>query len=167
MEVCALLNERTVTLDLKAFLEIMISICYRLLRYRSLNDVERPCDSDAAYHMGLIIFMMTTFLHHKHHQIMDYKLVTLCFKDVVDGQSEELDNELLLWLLIVGGMWIAGDSHSEWLSHKIRTTTQRLGVDSRDEARKCMARFPWIDALHDEWSQRLWDELHFGSQKLF
>ena len=79
MSVCSLFNNLPKdTLDLETFQEIKISLCYRLLRFRSLDETRQQSDIQTAYHLGFVIFMMTTFLQHDRRRIIDFKLIPLC-----------------------------------------------------------------------------------------
>ena len=164
MSVCSLFNKNLHdrTLNLQTFQEITISLCYRLLRFRSLNDIRQQSDIEAAYHVGLIIFMMTTFLQYDRRRIVDFKLIPLCLRDILDSRLDEYDNEFVLWLMMVGGIWISVDVDGEMLAPRTRITAQRLGIDTWDGARSSVSKLPWINALHDQPGRRVWDRLHYG-----
>jgi len=164
MGLCALFNNdlHNCTLDLETFQEIVISLCYSLLRFRSLNDSKQQSDMQAAYHIGLTIFMMTVFLQYDRRRILDYNLIPLCLREFLDSRLDELEDEAILWLMIVGGIWISGDDDREWLAPRTRMMAQRLGIDTWDEVRSSVSKFPWINALHDEPGRSLWNRLRCG-----
>jgi hypothetical protein len=141
------------------FLEVLISLCYRLLSFCSLGDASTRCDLQATHHIGLIIFTMTMFLQHDRRRIINYNLIPLCLKNVLQAEVLEEEDELALWLMIIGGIWIS-DADGDWLAPRIRATAQRLGFDSWDKARGSVCKYPWINSLHDQLGRGLWNRVH-------
>ncbi|KAH7142113.1 hypothetical protein EDB81DRAFT_691592 [Dactylonectria macrodidyma] len=145
------------SVGLVAFQEMLVSICYRLLRLHPLDEPRQASDIQTVYHIGLTIFMMTLFLQYNRHQIMDHKLVSFCFKDVLVRGSFEHESELMLWFMFIGGIWVSGDVDTYWVVPRIRATLQQLGIKTWDEAQSSLRKFPWINVLHDQPGRELWD----------
>ena len=162
MSLCSLFNENLLnrTIDLMTFQEILVSLCYRLLRFRSLNGSRQVSGIQAAYHIGLTVFTMTIFLQHDHRRIIHYGLIPLRLEDVLSNGMDEYENDFLFWLLIVGGIWVSSDESGDWLLPRIRIVAQRGGYDTWDEARNSICKFPWLNALHDQPGHKLWDQVH-------
>ncbi|KAL9112692.1 MAG: hypothetical protein Q9227_002995 [Pyrenula ochraceoflavens] len=161
---CSLLNGnlQNRTLDLVTFQDMVMSLCYRLLKFRSLNESRQRIDQDSPYHIGLIILMMTIFLKYGNRQIVQYKLIPLCLRDVLKSQLNKCQDAVLLWLMMLGGIWMFGDTDNEWFTSKMRRTIRRLAINSWDEAQRLIAGLPWINVLHDGPSRELWNRVHDG-----
>lgn len=160
MGICALVNDKTCLFvpDLLLFEEIVVSTCHRLLRFRTLGDsIARP-DVNSMYHVGLIGFMMTTFLQFNRYRIMDYKLLSLRIRDVLKNEPTEHANDATFWLMMVGGIWVSNEADGDWIIPKIRRLAQQRKIDTWDEAVRVAYMFPWIYALHDEPARRLWTQ---------
>jgi hypothetical protein len=151
-------------LDCNTFLEMIISICSRLIRYHPLQDFKQISSMEAVYHIGLTIFMMTSFLQLDGRQILRYDLVTLRLKETLDDDLEELDDDLVLWLMIIGGIWTLGGTDGAWLIPRIRKLAGRLGIDVWADVLNVVSRFPWIGVLHDEAGREVWKRVYQGSQ---
>lgn len=161
MGFCALLNTqtRTLVLDFLGFEEVLMSICYRLLNFRSLNESRKSSDLQTIYHVGLIVFMMTTFLQFNRHRIMNHRLLSLCIRDVLDTEVHGGDDDLNFWFMIIGGIWISDSIEDDWLHQRIRRMAVRRRIDRWDEARHVLCMFPWVNTLHDQPGYKLWNEM--------
>lgn len=148
------------TLDVNTFQEMVISICSRLIRFHPLLSSKGESDIEAAYHIGLTVFMMTLFLQHDGRRILRYELVSLRLKAVLDRGLDELDNDLVLWLMLIGGIWIAGDADELWLVLRISRLGRRLGINSWTEVQGSINKFPWINAIHDQPGRAVWDSAY-------
>ncbi|PKS08008.1 hypothetical protein jhhlp_006620 [Lomentospora prolificans] len=144
-------------LNLLTFQGMLMSICYRLLRIEQPNGQELESDIQAAYRTGLMIFMMTTFLKRDHRRTVEYKLASRGLLKVLDRQQENQQDDLVLWVMVVGAIWISGGD-AEWLVPRIHETAQRLGIVTWADARALLAKFPWIYDLHDGPGQALWNQ---------
>lgn len=149
------------TVDYMIFLEILISLCYRLLRFRSLGDASTRCDVQAGYHIGLTIFTMTLFLQNDRRRMINYSLIPVCLGSVLRSEVAEQKDEDALWLMIIGGIWISDEPESDWFAPRIRSVAQRLGLDSWDKARNCLCKYPWIGSQHDQPGRELWNRAHY------
>jgi hypothetical protein len=169
ISLCSLFNDNLpkTTLDVNLFLENQTSICYRLLQFHPLaSHWPEPCDAiQVAYHTGLTVFMMTMFLQHDRRRVLDYTLISRCVWQVLDsGKIEEIGEEFALWFMIMGGIWISVGVEVEALLSRIRSTAEALGIARWEDARLCVAKFPWIHALHDQPGHHLWNRVfHEGA----
>jgi hypothetical protein len=64
------------TMDITMFLDILVSICCRIIRFQPLQNPKPKCKEEAAYHIGLITFMTTLFLQWDIRRIYEYNLVS-------------------------------------------------------------------------------------------
>lgn len=149
------------TLDVGTFLEIVISICCRLIQFRPLQSPKPERKREAAYHIGLITFMTTLFLQWDHRRIQEYHLISQRLREVLDEDFDSNDGDLLLWLLFIASLWFAGtDSH--WLISRIKALAVQLGIDDWSRVRDSICVFPWINVLHDQIGRGVWDLVYQG-----
>lgn len=142
-------------LGLITFQEIMISICSRLIHFHPLKSDKPLSLVKAAYHTGLVMYMMSLFLQHDHRRIMDYPLVTVRLKEVLNC-DQELDDDLALWLMCLGGIWLADDPYRLWLGPMISEFSRTTGIDSWPEVHGRISKFPWINDVHEDQGRLAW-----------
>lgn len=145
------------TIDPQTFQEIVISIGSRLLRFHSLQDSKQIPTIDTVYHIGLTILVMTTFLQYEGTRVMDYENIFARFREVLDYPTDGIDHDLFIWLMFIGGTWVSGGIYTSWLTAKIRSLALHLHINSWDEIRGHITRFPWINAVHEHMGRSLWD----------
>lgn len=170
--VCKLLNHdlHGRTLDLITFQNIQMSICYRLLQFRPLNEytamaASGPPNAEEIYSIGLTVFMMTIFLQYNNRRIVDFKRAFECLKTVASVEFSDGESDLGLWLLLIGGIWLTGEQRVDWLAPAIHRVAQRLGLADWDAVFQCVAKFPWIHVLHDEPGRAVWSQISPESRK--
>ena len=113
----------------------------------------------SAYHIGLVLFVMSMFLQFDHRRILDYECALSRWKSLVMSEDYNEESEIRLWLLLIGGMWMTCPRDESWFTTRIRQTVHRLDARTWDEFKEIAGRFPWIDALHDEPTRALWDDI--------
>lgn len=161
LRICTLFNKYldTQPLDLLDFQEAIVSICYRLLRFRTLSASRQISDVQSAYHIGLLVFMMTLFLQNNQSRMIRTGFVTSCVKCVLDTGLEQSEDEMAFWLLILGGMWGLRDDDEGWIISRLQGMALKLGIMTWDEAQGLLERFPWIGKIHDQPGRKLWDQV--------
>jgi hypothetical protein len=151
------------TLDLGTFLEMVTSICCRLVRFRPLQSTKFEPKKDAAYHIGLTVFMTTLFLQWDSRRIQEYDSISRRLREVLDNEFDAHDSNLLLWLLFIANLWVsATDRH--WLILRIRMLSVQIGIDKWSTVHDFLCKFPWINILHNQTGRAIWDLVHEGSQ---
>ncbi|KAJ5574042.1 uncharacterized protein N7459_008469 [Penicillium hispanicum] len=163
---CSLLNNNPhqPILDFLVFEEIFVSICYRLHRFRSLNDARTQHDSQTVCHLGLLMFTMVTFFQLNRTRIIDFRRASLCFKNFLSSELCTLENDATLWLMVLGGICHLGDDDMDWIAWKIRQLIQRRGMNSWEYVRSFLCKLPWIHAVHDQPGRELWNRVLHGHQ---
>lgn len=158
---CCLINRdpRQPILDLLGFEETFVSICYRLLQLIPMQDTACQIDTQTVFHLGLLIFTMTTFFQVGQKQIIDFKALSLRFQNFLDSDPSELEESLSLWLVTLGGIWCPKDLNRDLVASRICLLAQQQGIGSWSEFRSCLGRFPWIHALHDQPGLELWNQV--------
>ncbi|KAF2659127.1 hypothetical protein K491DRAFT_591752, partial [Lophiostoma macrostomum CBS 122681] len=146
------------TLDVDTFVEMLISILSRLLQTGSILDTDLSTNTETVWHMGTLIFMMSLFLQHNGQQAINFELVTLRIRVVLDHHLEGVDAGLRLWLMYMSAMWLAEDTdHRKWINSKIRSLNGQLGMESWEAVRRRITVFPWIHRVHDKPAYMVWE----------
>jgi hypothetical protein len=164
LDIAAVLNDPVGDghLGLITFQEILVSICSRLIHFRPLKSDMPLSLVESAYHIGLVIYTMSLFLQHDRRRIMDYDLVTVRLKEVLDS-AQELDDGLAIWLMCLGGIWLADDPCRVWLVPIIGQFTHRTGISSWSEVHDRVSKLPWINAVHEDQGRLAWTSALEGS----
>lgn len=158
MGICSLFNDiGNKTVDYIVFLEVLTSLCYRLLKFRSLRHAITRLDKQSAHHIGLIIFMMTLFLQNDRRRLINYNLVSIYLKKALEDELCDQNVEFFFWLAIIGGIWISDEADNKWIAPRIRIGAQQLGLASWEDARKIICKYPWVNGLHDQPGHMLWE----------
>jgi hypothetical protein len=152
------------TLDIRTFLEVGISICCRLIRFRPLQSPKPECKREAAYHIGLITFMTTLFLQWDNRRIQEYDSISRRLREVLDEEFDAHDGDLLLWLLFIASLWFS-TTISHWLILRIRILTVQLDIDNWSRVRDSICKFPWINVLHEKTGRAVWDLVYQGPHR--
>lgn len=156
---------RNCTLDCLSFIDITTSIFYRLLRFSALSESPPESAVHAAYHIGILVFAMTMLAQRGRRQIIKCDLIFQRLRAVLESGQDACDDELVFWVTVMGGIWVADDGDSEWFDSRIRALAERLDLNSWEAARRSLCRFPWIDGLHDEPGRELWDRKTQGIRR--
>lgn len=139
------------------FAELVHSICYRLSRLQPLHEPSSLCDLEDVYHIGLTMFMITLFMQFDHSQrVLKCDAVFSRLRRILYRDLAELDNDLVLWILFMGGIWITDGPDDLWLHWKIKKMTLSMGIDSWAEIHPVISAFPWIRNLHNTPGVALW-----------
>ncbi|CVL00695.1 uncharacterized protein FMAN_10039 [Fusarium mangiferae] len=158
---CRLLNEHQdeKPLDLLEFQEVLVSICYRLLQFRTIGQSRLKQDTQSTYHIGLCLFMMSVYFNNTQDRIARRGLIKTLVKEAIVSKFSEHEDDFKFWLLILGGISVSLLDGREWFVEKLREQASLLGIITWEQAKDCLARFPWMNAIHDEPSRKLWDQV--------
>jgi hypothetical protein len=137
------------------FQEILVSVCYRLMEFRTLDKARLIHDVDSAYHIGLLVFLLSTFWNNHQSRLAKPGLIAACIRNAL----QVADGEFAFWLLMLGGISVPKGDDQEWIVTRLREEASRTGVVTWKDARDCLAKFPWMTVIHDESGQRLWDKV--------
>jgi hypothetical protein len=143
-------------LDMDSFSEIVNSVVARLLRFGEKSNQKLLSKTEAVYQVGLTIFMMTIFLQYDARRIQRYDLVAQHFKTLLELGLSEVDPELVLWFVFMGGIWTSDDTDRTWLFSRAHAITNQLGISTWSEVLDFVKLFPWISAIHDQLAFTLW-----------
>jgi hypothetical protein len=133
------------------FHDTCILLGYRLVYICPLGDVGPGHCLEKVAHLGLTAFLMT-FLRRLDHKISEMPLISQLARVAA---QEEFDNdketqEVLLWFLFIGKTSIFKKSDDIWLLPRVARTMQALGLGAWEDVRRMLARWPWVNTLHDK-----------------
>ncbi|GLA53329.1 hypothetical protein AnigIFM63604_010420 [Aspergillus niger] len=152
-------------LNYLTFAELVHSICYRLSRFQPLHEPSSLSDLEDVYHIGLMMFMITLFMQFDHSQrVLKCDAVISRLRSILYRDLAELDNDLVLWILFLGGIWITDGPDDSWLHWKIKKMTLSMGIDSWAEIYSVISAFPWIRNLHNTPGIALWESVYESCQ---
>ncbi len=172
MSLTSLFNhcQHSLEVDLTSFQEVLVSIFYRLLAFDSVQHRQRVPTVETVYQVGLIIFTMTLQVCGRR-TIMKLESITKRLRDTIKTVSLQDEGNLVLWLVMVGGIFMTDDAGTadgtdgEWLTAKIRRMVWAMKLRGWEDARLRVAKYPWIGRLHDRKGRMVWDRIHRPSQR--
>lgn len=137
----------------------LILLGYRLVSASSLGLPRFPSHLHAPIQFGLGSFLVT-FLRGLDRKTVRYpRISTLCWSAAQhDFTAQREDQGVLLWLLCLGRYTIFTQTDDSWLIPKVKSAVEALALRSWEDARRTLAKFPWVDDLHDKAGQSLWDD---------
>jgi hypothetical protein len=144
-------------IDLYTFSDLLHSMCYRLIRHHPLESTTSLGGEEDAYHIGLTLFVMTLFMQFDNKRILRCDLVSTRWENVLDRDIGELDDDILLWLALMGGMWIHKVPDKSRNNSKMKRLASNLGISTWSEVQAAISPFPWIKAVHETPSFDVWN----------
>lgn len=152
-------SEGRLKLDPLTYMEIMVSLLYRLIEFSPLGQSLAMSGGlyDDMIHLAMLAFMTT--LLPKYGDECSSPLLS----DRLDSAIHNVTavgtlysgSSLLLWALFIGGISVlkCKDHRSSILE-----TCERLNLQDWSAVHRQLCRFPWIHALHDVPGRCLWDD---------
>lgn len=144
-------------LNIYAFHDTLILCGYRLLHISTLGGPRPTSYLENLVHLALTAFLMTMMrgLDHKISNIplLSY-LARLAAAAHLDNEQE--NQEVLLWMLFIGGASIFRQPDDLWLIPKITHTMSTLGLCTWQDVVQTLVKFPWVNAVHDKAGEALW-----------
>jgi hypothetical protein len=156
-------GDKTHKADPDMLQEVIVSVCYRLVRFHVLGSPPLESKLDAAYHIGLIAFMTTLFLQIDGRRFLRYTLVSRCLRNVLERRLGDDDSDSLLWLLFIGGISVLEEADQRWAVQQISHMVKFMGIESWVQLHQLLIQFPWIGAIHDEPGKALWETVMTSS----
>ncbi|EXJ79038.1 hypothetical protein A1O3_08539 [Capronia epimyces CBS 606.96] len=144
-------------MDPHTFQEVIVSLGSRLVRFHPLSGPPLEGRLESACHVGLITFVTTFFLQCGRRRFLKYGLVGQHLRQVIDRGLDKQDDDLMLWILFIGGTSVLADRDHAWLMPKIQRTLRSLSIETWAGLHQCLVLFPWVNSLHDEAAKALWD----------
>lgn len=93
-----------------------------------------------------------------HKKISDAPLLSGLARSAAQSMFDDdpESQELLPWILFIGGAPIFKQQDDVWLIPKIAHTVHALGLCTWEDVAQKLAKFPWVNALHSKVGQSLW-----------
>lgn len=142
--------------DLKFHYTILL-LGYRLVRFSPLGGARPTSHLENTIHLGLMAFIMTLL------RKLDLSItgVSLVSGPIRSAAQEEWDNqrenqELLLWILFIGGVSIFNQVDDIWLIPKILQTSHVLDLHNWEDITRSLRKFSWVSTIHAKAGQALW-----------
>ncbi|CAI6310144.1 unnamed protein product [Periconia digitata] len=167
-DTCKLFNDphhQYFEIDLESYQEIIVSVSYRLLTLRHIHQQPLSSTPETLYQLGLIIFIMILFLQYGRRRLHRFARISGLLKHVLELHSVQSDKDLTLWLMITGGIWMMDgvwtlDAHSgDWLPPLISGLAKEMGLQTWDDARSHIIKYPWIYKLLDGPGSEIWERV--------
>ncbi|OTB00690.1 hypothetical protein M426DRAFT_267228 [Hypoxylon sp. CI-4A] len=143
--------------------EALLLLGYRLFRQSPLKESRYSSTFEGILHLGLAIFISTFLLSHNHEYpdlpVLRELTLVLAQEDFGEDNAKE---EVLLWVLFLGGISLFKGNLDGWLIQRTVQSTKRLGLQSWDDVCQVFSKstLPWVRTLHDSSGRYLWDQLH-------
>ena len=136
--------------------ETIASFGYRLVLFQPVGAPLLRSRLDSICHIALTALTTTLFFQIGRRRLMQYELVGKHLKDVVAAGFEDVDPDVRLWLLFVGGVSVLPEREESWLLTKIIETARDGFIQDWEDAYRRIMHFPWIASLHDLEAERFW-----------
>ncbi len=139
--------------------EIIIHLIYLLLDIRPLGDTRSTNFVDEALYAGLLSFVVT-FLIDLGRKVPEYALLYKLARISAKAPSYEYQDhkELCFWMLLIGRSSVFRDHDDGWLAPKVSETAHSLNIQSWEDAKRILSKFPWFSPFHNKQGQRLWEK---------
>ncbi|KIM99089.1 hypothetical protein OIDMADRAFT_127640 [Oidiodendron maius Zn] len=158
--VARMLNDISARLKQKVnyyiFHDTSILLGYRLIYINPLGSLHVGDRLENVLHLGLAAFLMT-FLRRLDHKISDMPLLSGLARSAVQEEFDydKENQEILLWVLFIGKTSIFKPWDDTWLVPLIRRTMQALGLCTWEEVHQTLAKWPWVNTVHDKIGRHL------------
>jgi len=142
------------------FHETLILLGYQIVDLSPLGGPRPKNRLENAVHLGLTAFILT-FMRGLDHKIIDAPLLYNAARIAAQESFDDEENqEVLLWLLFIGGASIFTQLDDIWLIVKTKAIMQTLGLHTWRDVSQTLAKFPWVSAVHDNACH--WERLNFS-----
>ncbi|PYH78603.1 hypothetical protein BO82DRAFT_405046 [Aspergillus uvarum CBS 121591] len=142
-----------------AHFDLVLPFGYRLLQFNPLQGPRPVSHLDDVIHLGLILFLCT-FIRRLDREIADNNLLATLLGSVAEKvEADRGTQEALLWALLVARASIFQRNIPEWLTLRVATLIQSLGLDDWEDTLYLLRQYPWVNALHDEPARGLWQRV--------
>lgn len=139
------------------FLDTVILLGYRLIQVSPLSGPRQLSCLENAVHVGLAVYI-TAFLRGLDMKVTEVPLIFNLARLVAQNHvgCEQVDKEVILWILFLGRVSAFGEADDEWLIPKMAGILSSLGIDSWEGVNKVLGKFPWVGDVHGKSGQELW-----------
>ncbi|KIV99252.1 uncharacterized protein PV09_09023 [Verruconis gallopava] len=159
--ITALFNDKDVDfkVDPHTLAEITVSIGYRLLKFRTLNDTRQDNALEAAFHIGIATFLSTLYIQFGNRRFLKYHLVGTRLCEVIENGLGKENASVMLWLVFLGGISVLSNVDRDWLTRTVHVVTQALRITTWEEIQDHLLGYPWVSELHDKPGMAVWKSI--------
>lgn len=146
-------------LNVTEFHKDTLLLGYRLVKLKPLGSPLEICSLQNRVHLGLTAFLVTFLQGWDRCIIQNVLLSKLLLSGVqqhFDGGQD--DQEMLLWVLFIGAASSCLWKHPAWVL-TTKDAVYGLGIKGWEDVKKILAKFPWVNAVHDAAGLALWHSL--------
>ncbi|RHZ64512.1 hypothetical protein CDV55_106705 [Aspergillus turcosus] len=139
----------------------LLVLGYRLVNIYTLGGCRPKCPIENAIHLGLTAFLVT-FLPGLDRRIAHNALLSNLLLNAAQGFPDGGQDiqELLLWMLYIGAASSSHlGAHPTWIS-KSKETIDTLKLMTWEQVQDMLAKYPWVNAVHDTAAKALWRQSH-------
>ncbi|KAK9649136.1 hypothetical protein HCH54_003555 [Aspergillus fumigatus] len=142
----------------------LLVLGYRLGNMYTLGGCRPKCPIENAIHIGLTAFLVPFWpgLDRRiaHNALLSNSLLNGA-QDLADGGLDV--REILLWMLYIGAASSSQlGNHPMWIS-KLKETIDTLALRTWEQVQSMLARYPWVNAVHDNAGKALWHQCHINN----
>ncbi|KFY40147.1 hypothetical protein V494_03620 [Pseudogymnoascus sp. VKM F-4513 (FW-928)] len=144
------------------FLDTINLLGYRLLQVSTLSRPNSFSYLENAVHVGLAIYIIA-FQRGLDMKVSEVPLISNLARSLLRDHvsSEQVDREVILWILFIGQTSTFGEVDDIWVIPKMRETVRSLGIGSWEGVSKMLAKFPCVIDVHGKSAQALWYKSNF------
>ncbi|EAW16870.1 uncharacterized protein NFIA_002200 [Aspergillus fischeri NRRL 181] len=139
----------------------LLVLGYRLGNMYTLGGCRPKCPIENAIHLGLTAFLVTFLPGLDYRTAHNALLSNLLLNVAQDLADDGLDvREILLWTLYIGAASSSQlGTHPTWIS-KSKETIDTLKLRTWEQVQNMLAKYPWVNAVHDTAGKTLWHQSH-------
>lgn len=149
------------------FLRSHIWLGHKLLNYAPLSSSRSLNRTQNMAYLGLLT-IISSFLCGLDRRVTENSILSQMIRKEASLESNDDNQELLLWLLFLGAAVILKDpSHDAWLIPKSWETMQNLQLNTWGGIMGALSKFPWINDFYEKESSALYYRVsHYGGIQL-
>jgi len=151
-----------IEMNVYSFQDIAISISYRLIRVRSLAGERPDNELENVLHLALTAFITPLFLTASTAPLLP-QLLQEAAQNYQQHDSES--RKIMLWVLFIGkSSFVFTNLHESWMIPMIAEASLNLGLRGWTDVHSVLSQFPWINLVHNNAGQELWEKVQKYSE---
>jgi hypothetical protein len=159
--VLSMLNSYTIMIDDfcegRKVVTASVLIDHRNTMQHALLSLPPRVGSSECYRLAALIYSLLVTFPMPYIAAPFQHLVTQ-LKIALDGWDGS--DQMLIWVLTMGGIGAMGLSEREWFVNQFREAVTRMGVTTWNEAKESIKRGLWFEATNDRDGNDFWLESH-------
>lgn len=159
--VLSMLNSYTIMIDDfcegRKVVTASVLIDHRNTMQHALLSLPPRVGSSECYRLAALIYSLLVTFPMPYIAAPFQRLVTQ-LKIALDGWDGS--DQMLIWVLTMGGIGAMGLSEREWFVNQFREAVTRMGVTTWNEAKEFIKRGLWFEATNDRDGNDFWLESH-------